>query len=305
MDRAPGAAAPSADGLDTTLLNRLLAVFQAPDYRPPPLPEVALGVLQLSYKSDADIRSLVELVERDALLAGQVLRLARSGAYAARMPLQSLKEAVVRLGLGQLRAMVMEAALAVSVFPGGKDPLTMTRLQLHSTATGRIARRVCAHTPLNPEYAFLCGLLHDIGFAGILLVLDRLGMETTERARAWPTAVAIHERASAIICALWRLPDELLRAVGVHHQWNVEGTTEAMCAVLAIAESLATELGAGFVPSWMDGARGQFGEPIDPAAVTAAAELLELDAAAMAKLKEDARAAIADLVPAGAWRQVP
>jgi HD-like signal output (HDOD) protein len=294
----PGLGEGVSSAPEEALLAQLLAKFTSPRYRPPTLPTVALELLQLAERTDTDVKRLVGLLEKDPMLAAQVLKLAQSAAYAGRMPLTSLRDAVVRLGMGRLRDLVMEASLSIQVFRGDGVSENMERLRLHSTITGHLARVVCRTTPLSPEYAFLCGLLHDIGVAGSLIVLDP-GARRDLRS-AWPAIGRVHARASAIICKLWKLPPEIEKVVGVHSEWNAEGTTEAMSAVVCIAEELAWDLGYGFVPAEAgelvaaDDALALV-DRIEPGVLQQAFAHLELDPPRQEKLRVDAIRALADL----------
>jgi len=84
--------------ITTALRERLIAVFEDPSYRPPPLPSVAMELLTLSNKTDARASDVVRLLEQDEMLAGSVMRLVGSPIYSGRNAIATLKEAVVRLG---------------------------------------------------------------------------------------------------------------------------------------------------------------------------------------------------------------
>src|SRR5579859_2390333 len=155
------------------LIDTLLATFRAPEYAPPTLPATAAELLELSRHADVEFAQVVSLLERDSVVATQVLRKAQSAFYAGRQPVRSLHEAIVRLGLSTLRDMFMEVVFKNNVFcaPGYDEP--MRHLQRHSTAVAHIARKVCERTGHAPhaQHAFLCGLLHDIGKAMCMIVL--------------------------------------------------------------------------------------------------------------------------------------
>ena len=57
-----------------TLGAQLIETFDNPDYRPPPLPGVALELMTLSNRDDATIDRVVRLLEQDEMLAGGVMR---------------------------------------------------------------------------------------------------------------------------------------------------------------------------------------------------------------------------------------
>jgi HD-like signal output (HDOD) protein len=238
------------DGIDVDEAKRLLrALFASPGYRPPVLSHVAVELMHLSQRPNVQFEEVVRLLERDPVLAARTLSVAQSAAYAARSPILSLHQAAVRLGLRALREHVLEAALHLRIFrvPGFEAP--MARLARHSTATAHVVRAVCRRTLVDAEYAFLCGLLHDVGIAGILLALAEdprwrgASFEELE-----PVLDEVHAEASGILCRLWRLPEAIQAVVSSHHEVTVAGRAEPVRAALVVAEQLVWEAGAGMLP---------------------------------------------------------
>ena len=244
------AAADSVGGLDRhDVVARLQRTFGAPGYQPPMLPEVALEVMQLSQRPNVKFEEVVRLLQKDAVLAGRVLGIAQSSAYAGRSPIQTLQQASVRLGLTAMRDVVLEAALHLKVFRvPGYEP-AMERLARHSAAVAQVMRAVCRRTSVEAEYAFLCGLLHDVGFAASLLALSgdptwrKVSFETLA-----PVLDEVHEEASGLLARLWKLPEGLQRLVATHHEPAPSGKVEPINAALIVAEQLCWEAGAGLEP---------------------------------------------------------
>ena len=231
------------------LTRRLRQVFASPTYRAPMLPQVATELLQLAQRPNVQFDDVVRLLERDPVLAGKVLSLAQSAFYASRSPMVSLRQAAVRLGLTTLRDLVLEAALNLRVFRVPGYERIMERLSRHATATAHVVRAVCARTLVDAEYAFLCGLLHDVGFAACLLALseDRATRDLSFDELA-PALDEAHQEASGLLARLWRLPEPLQRSVATHHRITVDGVVWRVNAALVVAEQLTWEAGAGLLP---------------------------------------------------------
>jgi HD-like signal output (HDOD) protein len=230
------------DALD--LAARLRATFEAPDYKPPLLPPVALQLLALSQRPNAAVGEMADLLEKDPLLAARVLKLVRSPLYLSESPIRSIKQAIVRLGLGTMRDLVMEAAFGARILkvPGYSEALE--KLRRHSIAVAHLSRVVGRYTPMEAEFAFLCGLLHDVGFACSLLALaDSRGGPRPDLAFAWPVVDGMHEEASGLIARLWNLPPEVQHVVSHHHQIVLQGYVHPLCAVVCLGDHLADELG--------------------------------------------------------------
>lgn len=243
-------AADSVGGLDRhDVVARLQRTFTSPSYQPPMLPEVALEVMQLSQKPDVKFEEVVALLQKDAVLAARVLSIAQSSAYAARSPIQTLHQASVRLGLKAMRDVVLEAAFHMKVFRvPGYEP-AMERLARHSAAVAHVMRAVCRRTNVEAEYAFLCGLLHDVGFAASLLALcDDPTWRKASFEELAPVLDEVHEEASGLLARLWKLPEGIQRMVATHHEPAPDGKVQPVNASLIVAEQLCWEAGAGMEP---------------------------------------------------------
>lgn len=286
----------------------LSRTFGAPGYRPPLLPAVALEVMELSQRPDVQFPEVVRVLERDPVLAGRVLSLAQSAALAGRSPILSLHQALIRLGLRTLSEVVMQAALHMKVFraPGFEAP--MERLLRHSTATAHLARLVCRRTAVDGEYAFLCGLLADVGFAAGLLVVAE---DPALRAHGFDALASAlddaHEEASAVLARLWKLPEAICAVVGSHHALALGGRPSALHAAIVVAEQLAWEAGFGLVPPPPGAGPLVTRTPEPPldgidvnwsGLVDEARQLLRMDELALCAARAEAFALLAGLFPA-------
>jgi putative nucleotidyltransferase with HDIG domain len=126
---------------------------------------------------------------------------------------------------------------------------TMERVRRHSIATAHIARLIARHTDQDPEEAFLCGLLHDVGIAAALIVVDEIYGDgpRPQVATIWPAIEAVHESAGMLLARLWDLPSPLPQVLGSHHDFTASGQPEQKIATLHLAERIAAKLGRGIV----------------------------------------------------------
>jgi hypothetical protein len=149
--------------------------------------------LALSNRSDVAFGQ-VEAPSSDAMLAGEVVSVCWSAAYNRGADITSLHEALVRIGLSKLRGIVMQAAMSARVFRSKAYKACMEVLQEHCRVTAHLARLVSEQTSVDDERAFLCGLLHDVGIAGILTVLGdtKRGQEPPSLSNLWPAIDGAH-----------------------------------------------------------------------------------------------------------------
>lgn len=72
---------------------------------------------------------------------------------------------------------------------------TMELLRRHATVTAHFARILCKYTTLDSEFAFMEGLVHDVGIAGTLLALS----DAKGRRKSPPELIAIGAHHQAMI----------------------------------------------------------------------------------------------------------
>ncbi|HKP63412.1 MAG TPA: HDOD domain-containing protein [Polyangiales bacterium] len=226
----------------------LLELFQSPTYKPPVLPAVALELTQLSRNAGASYDEVVAVLQKDPLIVAGVLKGAQSPLYGGRLPLQSLKDAVQRLGINTLRDIVWQVVAGMRLFHVKSYTGFMERLQAHSMFMAHAARLVATRAGIAAEHAFLCGLLHDVGISGTLIALAESGRKAPAIEFLLPAIHGIHEQAGEQIAKLWQLAPEIVATIGQHHQYDPSRAgIPVLTAVLCVAESLVDDFGYAIV----------------------------------------------------------
>lgn len=229
---------------------RLREVFRSPDFQPPRLPASATQLLELTRKREVPVSEVTKLLEQDQLLAAEVLKIAQSAAYSGQgVPVRTLGEALVRLGLQRTADIFLQASLQMRVFRVKAYQRSMDELRRHSVAVAHIARHVSRQTALYDEHAFLCGLLHDVGIATSLIAIA----ESTPRGKAppdfsqvWLPISEAHEEAGGILGRCWKLPEEIVFVLEHHHHFMVGGYAHPTSALIEVSNFLAESVGFGF-----------------------------------------------------------
>ncbi len=151
---ASGTAMTSADVLDT--VRKKLELKSAPPI---------LGLLQsMGFGSRSTLDEIVTTVRQDAALTLKIMKYANSTYYTTGQPVQSLTEAIQRIGLSGLR----NAATAVATMEHFTDEapsgLVPQRFWEHSIATAKLAQAIGESLEMEEsDDLFLAGLLHNIG----------------------------------------------------------------------------------------------------------------------------------------------
>ncbi|HEY3498585.1 MAG TPA: HDOD domain-containing protein [Polyangiaceae bacterium] len=283
-----------ADLIAQSLREDLLAAFSDPGYRPPMLPSVALDVMSLTARDDVDVAEVVTLLERDEMLALALLRLAGSSVYAGRAPIRSLREAVVRLGIYVVRDAVFEVSLRSGVFRSDEYGDTVESIARHSTLTAYITRIICRRAGIDSDLAFICGLLHDVGFAGLLMAVKHVERESAPPlATLWPHVDALHERASLVLAQRWGLPAEVVEVIGHHHHIHT-GKFARVASAVRIADHLTESFGASVRGPWVSG-QALPGDLVGVFDLETAAADLGIDDGGLARIRADAERTLAEI----------
>lgn len=206
----------------------------------PVLPDVASRVLSLCQDPDSEPRALGDLIQRDPALAGNVLRIANSAAYAPREPIVSLQQAISRLGMTTMGDIAIAAAINAKG-PGIKGRETELRtLRAHAAATGVWSREVARHRRRNVEAAFLTGLLHDVGHPIVLkTVLDLAKNVEIDEETIQGFVHEFHASVGARLIERWKLPHWIAAAIDGHHDLSRAGEHSDLAATVMLGDELA------------------------------------------------------------------
>jgi putative nucleotidyltransferase with HDIG domain len=231
----------------------LLTIFKSPKYRPPVLPSVAIELSDLTRKTTVSYDDVVTVLQNDPLIVAGVLKVAQSPIYGGRSPVQSLKEAIQRLGINTLRDIVWQVVAGMRLFRVKGYTAIMERLQAHSVFTACMSRVVAARAGVAAEHAFLCGLLHDVGISGTLIALVEAEKNLPELGTLLAAIDGMHAQAGGLIAKLWGLSPAIEKSIEQHHPSSSEfATAPALASVLCVAERYADEFGLSIVDPLTD-----------------------------------------------------
>ena len=199
----------------------------------PVLPAVVGELLTLDRCADDFFERVLDIAERDPPLAARVLRVANSPASAPTKPVMSLLQAVTRMGAGPCAELLLAMSVAKVFVPRSAVHRALWLHCLQTALATRSFAALLAPFRSQPEVAYVCGLLHDVGrFVQIELASHQLA---SGNASSWRTPVDLvegehdepdcdHALLGHLVCRRWRLPMVLGEVVRRHHEpLSVEG----------------------------------------------------------------------------------
>ncbi len=220
----------------------------------PAMPTTVSRVINLLSDPDANMREVTQTISRDPALTARILRVSNSVLYGGAQEVTSLDRALVRLGLRTARSIAIVTATR-SLFPTGDDDMESwaRRLWQHSVETGVAARRIARIAgSVDPEEAFVAGLLHDIGKV-VMLIKCTDAFHRIVRAQASGADGLAAERdelgfdhalLGGALAERWGLARELVQAVHRHHWPDDADEPDTLVDIVALADHIAHVYGA-------------------------------------------------------------
>lgn len=194
----------------------------------PTLPNIFSYLVQLAADPHASLHEMAQIIACDPVVTSSVLRIANSSYMGLKSPVEDLPNAVLYLGIGEIR----RAALAVKsceVFTGhgGQPDEFIRRIWLHSLSTGFISRALAGQAGFEfGEEAYVAGLLHDLGKLFFATSYPKVyAALRSEVAAGNGNGLDLekyifgftHVDAGKVLATHWKLPHNLREVIGHHH----------------------------------------------------------------------------------------
>jgi HD-like signal output (HDOD) protein len=194
----------------------------------PPFSPILNRVMASLAKDDVSFSKLGDLIEKDTVIAANLLHLVNSALYARRGTINSVRHALSLLGMNKLRNAVLGMSISRMWNQVPTPPSwSMARFNLHSAATAILGDLLAQRVPVHyPEGAFVAGLLHDTGRLLIAVGLSEeyeqvLALHQESRAPLLECEQQVlgftHPELSLAALTFWNLPEPIQTAVRDHH----------------------------------------------------------------------------------------
>lgn len=201
----------------------LVSHFDGHDLAMPPFPQVAERVLKTLRDRKCNMSQVAGVIAEDQVTTANVLRMVNSPLYRGVEKITSMQLAVTRLGANAVRTLMMHHSMKAAVFGNRSANERLVDLVWGgSLASATAMRELSAFTKVDPEDAFLIGLLHDIGNVIVLRTV-------TEEERRFHISVDVgsfeylcyvsHQEFGELIADAWKLPQRLKTLICDHHRY--------------------------------------------------------------------------------------
>jgi HD-like signal output (HDOD) protein len=182
----------------------------------PCFPNVVLQIRNALANPKTTPTQAVTIVGAEPRLAARLLQIANSAAFnAAGKPLTDLRAAITRLGHQVVQSAAMAFAVQHMKNEQSLKPIaeSLNELWIESIAVASICQSIASRTKVNPDEAFLTGLLHGIGRLYVMVravgKLDDFDKESfNELVLGWQASIG------KAVLENWGFAEEMSAAVG-------------------------------------------------------------------------------------------
>jgi len=188
----------------------------------PSLPDLALRIRRAIDDDVSDAKAIAKLVEADPAMAAKLLKAANSALYGGLAAVETCPAAVVRLGMGTTKQLVLSFALK-EVF-NSEEPMIQERMRVlwkHSAQIAAIcfvlAREIKG---MQPEEALLIGLVHDVGAIAILNYIHKFPELGEDEFALEETIRRMRGELGAMILRKWKFSSAVIAGARDAENWT-------------------------------------------------------------------------------------
>jgi HD-like signal output (HDOD) protein len=210
---------------DRSLVGMIDSFVTSNNVKLPAFNATALRIQKEITKDEPDSRLIEKLIVSDQSLTGEILRVSNSSFYKGLTQVETIRDAIIRLGVKEVSNIVSLVALQHNF--KSKDPAVhkiMRKLWRHSVGCAIGASWLARQTGFQTKAheAFIAGLLHDVGKLFILKITD--DMKASGEFENSPSDTVLDEVMQGLhtdqgysLMGHWNLPEKYCQIARDHH----------------------------------------------------------------------------------------
>jgi len=217
----------------------------------PHLPETVFRIMRLTAQESTPAMAVAQVILQSPTLTAKVLRYANSPLCGFRQEITSVQQAVVLLGFGAIRDLVLGLALIDLYDASRMTGLNYQRFLELSFQCAAASHLIASNMGLDTEEVFIGGLLHDIGTLLLGQYQPQALASVFEEVRNSGDSITHvekrilgldHTLVGALLAARWRLPRMFIDVIRHHHELNIEAIADPTAArivpIIGLADAI-------------------------------------------------------------------
>ncbi len=219
---------------------------------------VASGITKIINDLKSTAKDLEDLIKLDPPLTAKVLKVANSAYYSVGKEINTIEDAIIRVGFDTVNFMALGQKVR-DVFEKGDvfEDYSRVLLWKHSIAVSTLGKLIYKKVlGKGGQNIYTAGLLHNIGIiaedqfmeSDLKVILKKVKNENRNLSELEDKVLGFnHAKLGQAILELWNLPEDLVMAVGFHHNpLDVEEKYQKNVFILHIADYICQENSFGY-----------------------------------------------------------
>lgn len=210
-------------GLNGSFLSYLRRTITSNGIRLPTMPEAVLKLDRLLRNPDCSVNQVADAVRAEPAIATKLVGIANSPFYSGLQRIPSVEGAIGRLGMRETKNIVQAVAFGSKLLRVAGWEKEIESLYHHSIVSALAARALAKGSLVEPDEAFIAGLIHDIGRSVLLSTLGEFEhAQAGKKGRVDAVFVrqvsaSIHSDLSALVAESWNAMPDVVLGVRFHH----------------------------------------------------------------------------------------
>jgi len=205
----------------------------------PSLPDVAQRIQQAFADNLVTAETVGVIIQSDPVITAKMIMVANSALYGGRAPIETLQQAVVRLGLDNTRKLVMAYAVS-ELFKSESSEMKshMRAVWKHSQHVASLCRLLAGELDgFDVEQAQLAGLVHDIGEVAILQYAQQYEELRDNPEKLLEAVKSMRPQITGMMLAQWKFGPEFVTVGEGCEEWFRNPSDEPdLCDLVLIAQ---------------------------------------------------------------------
>ncbi len=223
----------------------------------PSVPAVFIPLLEMLNLPIENVKldEVVKLVSYDNTIAAQCLRMASSPLFGLAKSPETIKGAVISLGLRKVETILLTCCLG-NAFPAKSLAVDPTIFWRHSLGCAMVCRKFSDKLGCDDgDKAYMAGLLHDIGFLVSCIAFPKelgtaLALATKEQTpidEAERTTMGFtHCDTGRALAEKWHLANDMVQVIAHHHDPEQSEAAQPLVALVHLSDLLCRMRGMGY-----------------------------------------------------------
>lgn len=235
-----------------------------------PIPHVVNKIMAITQDPDSSMAQLAEVISFDAMATANLLKAANSAYYGCSKKFDSIRQAIVFLGMEEVVDLVLMTSSAENLNRPQKGyGLTAGELWRYSVASALLARKLAmARDMQDIHFIFTAALLKDIG----KVVLEQYVGDSLQKIQALvcesncsfreaeKLVIGIdHAELGGMVARVWQFSPKMAEIITNHHQPGQASQAREETAIVYAADLLGMMMG---INSGLDGLAYRFDRQI-------------------------------------------